>query len=282
MTSSTANIPFVLEVPAFASVYIEALTATGVALGSATGFVVMDRAHNHYLVTNRHVVTGRHWETNELGDDGLTPAALRASFNTSGESGYTQEILPLGDDELKPLWLEHPQFGRLVDVVALPLTFDVAERGIDLVTYPLEMDHARLDLAGELFAIGYPLNVNPDVAGGLFGVWSRGTIAWPPQLDWRGLPCLLLDCRTRQGQSGSPVIFWADATRTFVGPHQRVQSGPPSAPLWNLVGVYSGRIHKDSDIGMVWKRSALEEIINGGVRPTKPIVDELVGPNRLP
>jgi hypothetical protein len=275
VTPPNPDAPFVLEVPAFASVYIEALTATGAVLGSATGFIVMDRAHTYYLVTNRHVVTGRHWETNELESDGLTPAALRVSFNKSGQSGYTHEVLKLGDEDLKPLWLEHAEFGRRVDVVALPLTFDAAERGIDLVIYPLETDHARLDLAGELFAIGYPLNVDPVMAGGLFGVWSRGTIAWPPQLNWRGLPCLLLDCRTRRGQSGSPVVFWADATRTFVGPHQRLQSGPSTAPLWNLVGVYSGRIHADSDVGMVWKRSALEEIISTGVRPSGIIVDEL-------
>jgi hypothetical protein len=185
-------------------------------------------------------------------------------------------VLPLGDENFQPLWREHPGYGRLVDVVALPLAFDAQDEDVDLVFYPLETDYARLDLTGELYVIGYPLNVDPAMAGGL-GIWMRGSIAWPPQLDWRGLPCMLLDCRTRKGQSGSPVIFWADATRTFVGPHQKVQKGPPSAPTWNLVGVYSGRIHDDSDIGIVWKRRALEEIIVAGQPPSNLTVAPLVG-----
>ena len=144
-------------------------------------------------------------------------------------------VLPLGDEDWQPLWREHANYGPFVDVVALPLTFDVQTMQVDLVTYPLETDYARLDLTGELYVIGYPLNVNPAMAGGLLGIWMRGSITWPPQLNWRGLPCMLLDCRTRKGQSGSPVIFWADATKTFVGPHQRVQGwgiDPPRPGTW--------------------------------------------------
>ena len=31
--------------------------------------------------------------------------------------------------------------------------------------------------------------------------------------------------------------------------------------ITKFAGIYSGRIHKDSDIGMVWKRSAILELI---------------------
>ncbi len=272
------TVPFILEVPAFASVHLRIVSATGRTLATATGFVVLDGDLMPHLITNRHVVTGQNWETGEIAGEGVAPSALVASFPRQGHAmQWVQIVLLLGDEDLRPQWREHPRHGKLVDVVALPLTFDAREKEVDLVSYPLETDNARLDLTGELYVIGYPLNVNPEMAGGLLGIWMRGSIAWPPQLDWRGLPCMLLDCRTRDGQSGSPVIFWADATKTFVGPHQRVQTGPPSAPAWNLVGVYSGRIHKDSDIGMVWKRSAVEEIVAAGQPPAAVTLAPLAG-----
>jgi hypothetical protein len=271
-------VPFVLEVPAFASVHLRVVSATGEKLATATGFVAQDRQHVPYLITNRHIVTGRNWETGKIEGIGVAPSALVASFSRQGHPmQWVRVVLPLGDVDLQPLWREHPSYGPLVDVVALPLTFDVQDMQADLVTYPLETDYARLDLTGELYVIGYPLNVDPAMAGGLLGIWMRGSIAWPPQLDWRGLPCMLLDCRTRKGQSGSPVIFWADATKTFVGPHQKVQTGPPSAPAWNLVGVYGGRIHDDSDIGMVWKRPAVEDIVASGQPPSDLTVAPLEG-----
>jgi hypothetical protein len=43
--------------------------------------------------------------------------------------------------------------------------------------------------------------------------------------------------------------------------------------LSNLLGVYSGRINKESDLGMVWKNAAIIEILingvtgNGGMTP---------------
>jgi hypothetical protein len=48
------------------------------------------------------------------------------------------------------------------------------------------------------------------------------------------------------------------------------------------VGIYSGRIHKDSDLGIVWKRPALEQIIASGVVPVAPSVSPLaVDPKSL-
>ena len=35
-----------------------------------------------------------------------------------------------------------------------------------------------------------------------------------------------------------------------------------AGPIIHEIGIYSGRINKDSDLGYVWKWSLLEEIIN--------------------
>ena len=38
-----------------------------------------------------------------------------------------------------------------------------------------------------------------------------------------------------------------------------------SGPVVNLLGVYSGRISEESDLGTVWKVSAIREILESGV-----------------
>ncbi|GAA5031864.1 hypothetical protein GCM10023258_30430 [Terrabacter aeriphilus] len=77
------------------------------------------------------------------------------------------------------------------------------------------------------------------------------------------MPCILVDCRTRKGQSGSPVVFFADSQTEYTAVDGRRARGP----AWNLVGVYSGRIRDDSDVGIVWERTALEEVVERGTRP---------------
>ena len=64
-------------------------------------------------------------------------------------------------------------------------------------------DGHRWDVGSELQVIGYPYGQ----VGGPFPIWSKGFIASEPDLDIAGLPVFLIDCRSRPGQSGSPV--WA-------------------------------------------------------------------------
>jgi hypothetical protein len=40
--------------------------------------------------------------------------------------------------------------------------------------------------------------------------------------------------------------------------------------MTDFVGVYSGRINEQSDLGLVWKAAAVREIVEGGVRATVP------------
>jgi hypothetical protein len=34
-----------------------------------------------------------------------------------------------------------------------------------------------------------------------------------------------------------------------------------AGPVWRFIGVYSGRINPESDLGIVWKASALADLI---------------------
>jgi len=66
----------------------------------------------------------------------------------------------------------------------------------------------------------------------------------------------LIDCRSRKGQSGSPVIAYRNGVWTAYDDNT---SGVPNGPQFRFLGVYSGRIHSESDLGMVWKPRAIAE-----------------------
>ncbi len=99
----------------------------------------------------------------------------------------------------------------------------------------------------------------PSMKGGL-PVWATGFIASEPNLDLGGMPLLLIDCRTRRGQSGSPVIACRNpGTVRLVSANQREVQLATSA--YRFIGVYSGRINSESDLGYVWKASAVRDLV---------------------
>jgi hypothetical protein len=103
--------------------------------------------------------------------------------------------------------------------------------------------------------VGFPFAIQ---AGATFAVWATGFLASEPAVDYAALPMLLIDCRTRPGQSGSAVI----AHRSGLSLHT-VQGGavllPGTATMF--VGIYSGRVNEEADLGMVWKASAVQAIV---------------------
>jgi hypothetical protein len=70
-----------------------------------------------------------------------------------------------------------------------------------------------------------------------------------------------IDCRSRPGQSGSQVIIYRykGSRVAYVNGTEGVHMG--TNPLLELVGIYSGRIDAESDIGRVWRRSAILELV---------------------
>jgi hypothetical protein len=90
-------------------------------------------------------------------------------------------VEPLVDQDGTPLWLEHPEYGSRVDVVALPLT-----NVHNVQTYPYEIDpeHGALPLAipADVSIVGFPFGTS--VKG--TAIWVRGTIASEPGIDYEG------------------------------------------------------------------------------------------------
>jgi hypothetical protein len=163
----------------------------------------------------------------------------------------------LYDDEGRALWLEHPLLRNGADIAVLPLS---NVEGIELFPYDLDKPGPpiRWGPSDPVAIIGFPFGKS---AGGLCGIWVHGWVASEPDIDLDGLPRFLVDSRTRPGQSGSPVI----AVRTGSVLHQNDVMVQYFSPPETFLGVYSGRINKESDLGYVWKLGAVRELVDKGV-----------------
>ena len=239
--------------PSVQSLLIE-MQFNGQALSTGTAFVVQTVKGPH-LITNRHNVTGRRQDTNApLSPTGGVPNEIVIVQNRKdllGQWVLKKERLFVGD---APRWFEHPTLGAQADFVALPLT-DLS----DVSVYPY--DPANLGPAifvgpaDTVSVIGFPFGMT---AGGAFAVWATGFLASEPEVDFNNLPIQLIDCRSRQGQSGSPVIAYRS------GGMVAMADGGAAAfagPVSKFIGIYSGRINAESDIGIVWKASAVQQLV---------------------
>lgn len=239
--------------PSVRSLLIE-MSFNGQSLATGTGFVVQ-KEESPFLITNRHNVTGLHQETGQaLSQTGAVPDELHVVHNRKNRLGsWVSKTEPLYS-EGQPRWIEHPILGAKADFVALPFTelddvdlysYDPTNPGADVMIQPADV----------VSVIGFPFGVR---AGGYLAVWATGFIASEPEVDFNNLPIFLVDCRTRPGQSGSAVITYrsgglvanADGGQTAYG-----------GPVWRFLGIYSGRIRQESDLGMVWKASSVRELI---------------------
>lgn len=250
-----------VEIPTLKSLFVEVRYGETV-LGNATAILAADDRESHCaLITNRHVVTGRHQDTAEcLHSQGGIPDNIIIYFHRNAEHiGDWKAIkLPLFRPDGSPYWIEHPRLGGAADVVALNLSW-----GSDLMKLPYYMKTSldRPDLvmgpAETVSVIGFPFGLS-SVAR--FPVWATGFLAQELSLVTPDNPVFLIDCRTRPGQSGSAVIAYRAGTyRTRK--EGRFQSTLSPTPIWEFVGIYASRVNKDSDLGRVWHVSAVEEVL---------------------
>ena len=265
-------------------------SANGRDLSIATGFFYQHNDRS-FLITNYHVVRGVDPNTGTILDSkGAIPDTLTLGVATSDKRlagpklvRWKWILLPLytGGDEPKPIWTEHPKYGKRFDVVAIPLT-GLEDTSIKFANSPeLDLDLIRLYPSMEAFVIGYPRGMS---GGAHFPIWKRATIATEPDFDLDGLPKFYIDTATREGMSGSPVYaqevgYWlpegeTDPTKASIGKGRR------------FVGVYSGRLGAEDEfkaqLGIVWKESALISLVESVPLDTETNADLRGGsPNRL-
>lgn len=244
-----------IEKPSLQSLFLK-MMSDGNELGNGTGFVYSNGA-DHYLITNRHNVTGRHQETQQpLSTTGAIPNEISILHNRAGKLGeWHFKNEKLLDENDQSLWHEHPVHGSRMDCVALKLT---QLDDVEIYAYN-EYDNApkiRLGPADYVSVVGFPFGI---MGGGACAIWATGFIASEPAFDLGDLPLMLIDCRGRPGQSGSPVIaFRSGGSVAMEDGNISIFAGPVTVP----VGIYSGRINDQSDLGLVWKMQAVREIVN--------------------
>lgn len=239
--------------PSVQSLLIE-MQFNGQSLSSGTAFVV-DTPKGPHLLTNRHNVTGRNQDTGApLSKTGGIPNHIVVLHNKKGQLGTWVPRLEHLYDNNAPRWIEHPKLGPKADFVALPLQ---ALDDVDLHPYDPFNPGPPIHVgpADPISVIGFPFGMT---AGGVFGVWATGFLASEPDIDFNNLPIQLIDCRSRQGQSGSPVIAYRSGGGVAL---KDGSTGMFSGPVERFIGIYSGRINAESDLGIVWKASAICDLI---------------------
>lgn len=219
-------------------------------LAWASGFVLTDGA-NSFLVTNRHVVTGRHQESGEvLHRQGGLPDNLQVRLFPRGPSIPLELVDGLG----RLAWFEHPVGGPNYDIAGLHFQVRLNMFHLGEITRSIALGQAET-----VSVVGYPagaLGANDEA------IWATGFLASSIDATYAGLPVFLIDCRTCPGQSGAPV--WAyrpDLVRTLDG--GMITNGRPHA---EFLGLYSGRIREGTDIGMVWKAATVREMCVAAVQ----------------
>lgn len=256
--------PFHVSQPSFQSLYIE-MKANGLTIARGTAFVASLSVGTNFLLTNRHNVTGRDQETGELlcKLTGAVPDTLTVWHNAKSDLGrFIQVQVPLVAGNV-PQWIEHPELGPTGDFVALP----IPDRD-DITVYPHQIEsliHMQVEPAQRVSVIGFPFG---ERTGPSFAIWATGFIASEPEIDHGGRPVFLVDCRSRKGQSGSPVIRYRGRSGTTThenGVHE-------ITPTSDFLGIYSGRINSESDLGIVWKAHAIAELLEHAntLRPNAP------------
>lgn len=243
--------PINISMPSVQSLHLELLFAHGeTSISTATGFVCMSPA-GPVLVTNWHNVSGINPVTGKHLSDTLTePNQIAISHNGQSLGSFFRRVERLHNDDGEPRWIEHPKWGRRADMVALKLT---SLQGVTLHPYDTQKDaDIAVGVAEVVSVVGFPFGLQ---AGGT-AIWATGAVASEPDFDYGDQPVFLIDCRARTGQSGSAVI----AHRT--GLVRRKNGGTAlGAAATRLMGIYCGRVNNESDIGRVWKTSAIEELL---------------------
>ena len=216
---------------------------------------------------------------------GAVPTVLKLKVHRKQEKVNGKKVIVTSDieevsfqinseDGNNPLWIEHSKHKFKVDVVALKIENHLEFRE----KYELNVvnkwrdyhEHYDPDVMDDVYVIGYPWGLSATTGrGGGLPVYKRGCIASDPIVDFRRLPCLLIDCRTTRAMSGSPVI--ASHSGIFM-PDGKMSSNTVLGTVSKLLGVYAGRLRSDetitdsdeniSEIGIVWKDSVLNDITN--------------------
>lgn len=271
-----------LNFPTCKTLYIE-MYFDDTLLSSGSGFLIARTRESHCtFITNRHNVTGKNQDTGaHLSRTLAEPNFIKIFFHKNQTEQLVGEwlpiLLPLYKDDV-PQWVEHPKYGTKADVVALNLRW-----GDDVCKLPyyldLDLDQCPLDIrpSETVSVVGFPFGLS---SFGKFPIWATGFLAQELSLVTEENPVFLIDCRSRQGQSGAAVVaFRAGSYRVINKKAGKIsQVIDPTQTVWKFLGIYSGRVNAESDLGRVWHFSILGDLCDAAASRYEEQI-KAVGPN---
>jgi len=235
-----------------------------------TGFFYLYN-EKFFLVTAAHNFTGKNHETNEV--FGIPEKVQIMLYNIKdgmwASCSWNTHEIDLIDSNANPLWLEHPQHGAAVDVVAISV--ELPEEQKPRPINQIALDHTLpISVGMDVFILGYPHGYSsyPTIAP----IWKRGSLATEFNIDIGRKPKMYIDSATAKGMSGSLIIAQQ------AGYYPEGQEGNLLSYVYGrgrrFLGIYTGRytdkvtadIHSDifnAQLGIAWKASVIEEILVG-------------------
>jgi hypothetical protein len=253
-------------------------------ISQGTGFFYNENttANETFLVTNYHVVTGKSPEEEMPNTGNFIEFNVRGDKNTQH---YYNVKLPLYEMNGIPVWKESKKF-PLADVVAIHLPKNV-DRFVGSILSKKEIDSdVKVSVGSRVVVIGYP--------GGLFDeknmlpIWKNGRIASEPNVDFNGLPNIIIDITSYGGMSGAPVLIHSTGayeTPDIIEGNKR-RFGMSYGAIPKLIGVFSDKyvsevklplfdenkkeqiasfsvfIDDSLGLGVIWKSIVIEDIVD--------------------
>ena len=285
--------------PAHSVVYLS-IRRDKIELAVGTG-VLYEKDNETYIVTAWHNISGRHTETlsllsRKLAVPNNVVASIAVKTKKEGHIGFIRIHIriPLVENEQTTYYI-HEQGYPKVDVVAIPIDLEkeylmeVEIASGESIKLPIQLKSKHpnslerniisiqdcefkikeidnyedyLYVSDDIFIIGYPKGITDYT---MQPIWKRATIATAPHLGWKQQEQFLVDCASKQGMSGAPAIYYNRDGKINTGDIYSQGSQPISI----LHGIYVGRIGSTSEleaqIGKVWKRKVIDEIIDSKI-----------------
>jgi len=198
----------------YSTVYISNLSTGKAGTGFLVSRKVQEKLKRVFLVSNKHVLMPRPLK-NEPDEEKEARAKIILNRTENDQLKAFVIEVTLRDADGKEFCVGHPN--KDVDVAALQFGKYIADNrklkpGLKL-GFIKETRLATRDILTQRFAsigdrvvvLGYPLNM---VEGGhCIPIARDGVIASEPELDFKGLPIILVDSTMVRGSSGSPVFL---------------------------------------------------------------------------
>jgi hypothetical protein len=172
-----------------------------------------------------------------------------------------QYTIRLNAEYDRPKWRQH-KLGQDIDVAVLSCRAFPDDCVAYEVPRPNDVSDMAFTVGMDAFVVGFPKGISNN---GVLPIWKRASIATEPGLPHDGKPVFLIDSATREGMSGAPVFLRTLGGYWATSGDQQLVVGASS----KFIGIYSGRYvandELEAQLGRVWQKSAIDEIIENGV-----------------